>query len=619
MLYARPESLYDRPYYIIAQINPSRRKTANKFRAILKSAEVQSFMERTGPNLVMRRKFIQFLFPTLAIMAMSPVGQIVESVVLARAVGIQAMALSSLVSPFLLFATAVYYFIGSGGVAEYTLALNEGDEGRAGSSFRLTILLAGLCGALLTGILLVFFDPLCHLLCRMPAYDTLFRSYFRIEIFSIIPLILFLTLTEMLIPMGKPGFALISVLIVEISHILLTTFYVALFRLSLEGAAAARLGSYLTGLLVTACGVFIYAPQTRPVRERHFFRHLPGRIASIILRGNSEGISVGTRGFRFLWTFCIGAATIGTNAVAAFSVCTLMASVDSIIQGTLIGTSMPLIALLHEQADYRSAGRILWKTMVYQFLLSAFWFLVSILLARPIIQFFGIRDETQIRMAVSALRIYSLSYLFRGSYTLFRNYLKILHLRKHAWILTTVAMAMNLVYIGCSFLGGDALWWAHPVLSLGLLVFTVAGNRAVVRRSEGKWHGILLIPREQKTLQTLNASIELSREEISRFGEKLQTLCEQNKLDPRRAAVCAVAVEELLLNVLEKEEGKDYADVFVRIYANRVEIDFRTLGAAFQPDEMALLRRISPNISHRNIGNMNCTRLILSGKAGKTV
>ena len=571
-------------------------------------------MERTGPNFVMRRRFIQFLFPTLAIMAMSPVGQIVESVILARAEGIQAMALASLASPFLLFATAVYYFIGSGGVAEYTLALNEGDEGKAGNAFRLTLLLAGLCGALLTGILLVFFDPICRLLCRDPALDALFRSYLQIEIFSVIPLILFLTLTGMLIPMGKPGFALISVVIVEVTHILLTISYVVIIPLGVEGAAAARLGSYLAGLLVTACGVYIYMPQTRSKRNRRFFRDLPGRIAAIISKGNSEGISVGSMGFRFLWTFCVGAATLGADAVTAFSVCILMTSVNSIIQGTLVGTSMPLIALLHEQADYRSAERILRKTMVYQFLLSAVWFLVSILLAGPIMRFFGIRDEAQIRTAVSALRIYSLTYLFRGSYTLFRNYLKILNLRKLAWILTAVALVMNLVYMGCSFLGGDALWWAHPVLSLGLLVFTVAGNRAFVRRSGGKWHGILLMPREQETLRTLNASIELSREEIARFGENLQTLCEQNGLAPRRAAVCAVAVEELLLNVLDQEGGEDYADVFVRICADRVEIDFRTLGAAFQPDEMALLRKISPEISHRNIGNMNCTRLILQGE-----
>ena len=569
-------------------------------------------MKRTGASRVMQRKFIQFLLPTLAIMAMNPVGQIVESVILARAVSTKAMASASLASPFLLLATAIYYYIGSGGASEYTLALNEGDEGMASGAFRLTLLLAGFCGMLLTGIVLIFFDPLCSLLCRTQELYDLFRSYFQIVIFSAPPLILFLTLTEMLIPMGKPGLALMSVVLVGITHAIMTYVYVAVFHLGLEGSAAARLGSCLTGLLVTAAGVFIYAPQTRPARDPHFLRNLPARVAGIIRKGNSEGLSVGAMAFRFIWTFCLSAATQGVDAVVAFSVCIQMASVDSIIQGTLIGTAMPLISLLMEQADYRSAGRLLRNSMIYQFLLAALWFIISNIIAEPLTQFFGIQDEEEIRTAVYVIRIYSLTYLFRGSYSLFRNYLKILNLRTHKRILTVGSLFMNLVYMGCSALGGNALWWAHPALSLGLLLFTVAVNWIFLRHSEGKWHGILLIPQEQEALRTLNASIDLSREEIARFGQELQVLCEENGMETRRAALCAVAVEELLQNVMEKKKGKDYADIFVRIYEDRTEIDFRTLGDAFQPDEMELLRKISPEISHRNIGRMNCTQLILA-------
>ena len=569
-------------------------------------------MKRTGANRVMQRKFIQFLLPTLAIMAMNPIAQIVESVILARFVSTWAMASASLASPFLLLATAIYYYIGSGGATEYTLALNEGDEDMAGRTFRLTLLLAAFCGILLTGIVLIFFDPLCGLLCRTEELDDLFRSYLQIVIFAVPPLILFLTLTEMLIPMGKPGLALMSVVLVGISHAIMTYVYVVVFHLGLEGAAAARLGSCLAGLLVTAAGVFIYAPQNRPARDPHFLRDLPARIAGIIRKGNSEGLSVGAMAFRFIWTFCLSAATQGIDAVVAFSVCIQMASVDSIIQGTLIGTAMPLISLLMEQADYRSAGKLLRSSMIYQFLLAALWFIVSNIIAEPVTQFFGIQDEEEIRTAVYVIRIYSLTYLFKGSYSLFRSYLKILDLKTHRWVLTAGSLILNLIYMACSALGGNALWWAHPALSLALLIFTVAVNRVVLRRSEGKWHGILLIPQEQEAIRTLNASIDLSREEIARFGQELQALCEENGMAARRATLCAVAVEELLQNVMENKKGKDYADIFVRIYKDRTEIDFRTLGDAFQQDEMELLRKISPEISHRNIGGMNCTRLILT-------
>ena len=570
-------------------------------------------MEKTAPNLVLRRKFIQFLLPTLAIMALGPAEQIVESIFLARRMGPQIMASASLASPFLLLITAVYYYIGSGSVAEYTLALNEGDEKQAGSTFRLTVQLAFLCGFLLTGLSILFFDPLCLLHCRMPSLYDSFYTYFRVVIFTAPTMILFLTMTELLIPVGKPGFALLSVTLAGIMHIAMLFLFVDVLHLGIRGAALARLGSCVAGMLSAVSGVLLYAPRARWSRVHISIRRLPAQIRSIVMRGNSEGLSVAAMAFRFFWTFSIVATTQSVDGVVAFSLCILMASVDSIIQGTLIGTSMPLIALLHEQADYRSAGRMLKHAMIVQFLLAALWFVFSNIIVRSLISYCGIQDEVDIRSTERILFIYSLTYLFRGSYMLFRNYLKILNIRRIKQMLLAAGFATNLLFMGFSRLGGEALWWSHPVLSLGLLLFTVMGNLAVARRSGGKWAGVLLIPQEQEALRTLNASMGLSREKIAGFAHKLQLLCTQYGMDARRAALCAVAVEELLLYVLEQKDRKDYADLFVRIYDDRTEIDFRTLGTAFQPDEMALLRKISPEILHRNIAGMNCTRLVIAG------
>ena len=218
-------------------------------------------------------------------------------------------------------------------------------------------------------------------------------------------------------------------------------------------------------------------------------------------------------------------------------------------------------------------------------------------------------------MGVSILRIYSFTYLFRGGYLLFRNYLKILNLRSYEIKLTIAVIITNGIYLLCTMLGGAALWWANPVSSMLLLIFTFVMNRRMVRASGGQLHGLLLIPREQKALQTINASLGLSRNEIARFGHKFQTMCEQNGMEPRNAAISAFAVEELLLNVLEARKRKDYADISARIYPDRMVIDFRTLGPAFQAEEMKLLQKISQTITHRTVAGMNCTRLELARRA----
>ena len=80
-------------------------------------------------------------------------------------------------------------------------------------------------------------------------------------------------------------------------------------------------------------------------------------------------------------------------------------------------------------------------------------------------------------------------------------------------------------------------------------------------------------------LDDLEEGKYVSRNEIARFGHKFQTMCEQNGMEPRNAAISAFAVEELLLNVLEARKRKDYADISARIYPDRMVIIRDSLGA----------------------------------------
>ena len=566
-------------------------------------------MEKTVPNRVLRRKFFHYLLPTLAIMAVLPSGQVLESIILSQVLGPGEMAAASLASPLLLLASAVYYFIGSGGVGEYTIALNQGDEKKAGTVLQLTIITATACGLLLAALARIFLEPVSRMLCDDPELLPLFQNYLRTVVYAVPLLIFFLTLTGMLIPLGRPLFATGAVFAATVVHVILTFVLVEYTDLKAESAALARIAAYLAGSLVTLAGVIAHMPHGRPTRDRKEIRSI---LFGIFRRSNTEGYTVCGMAFRFFLTFHICSATMGADAVGGFSVCILIISVYSIFQGTFIGITMPMIALLHDQEDYASAGRVLKFSIRMQVILSAVWFIFSFVMARPLIIFFGGYQEEQVQMGVSILRIYSFTYLFRGGYLLFRNYLKILNLRSYEIKLTIAVIVANGIYLLCTMLGGKALWWANPVSSLLLLIFTFFMNRRMARASDGQLYGLLLIQQEQEALQTINASLGLSRNEIARFGQKFQTMCEQNGMGPLNAAISAFAVEELLLNVLEAEERKDYADISARIYPDRMVIDFRTLGSAFQAEEMKLLQKISRTITHRTVAGMNCTRLELA-------
>ena len=64
---------------------------------------------------------------------------------------------------------------------------------------------------------------------------------------------------------------------------------------------------------------------------------------------------------------------------------------------------------------------------------------------------------------------------------------------------------------------------------------------------------------------------------------RLQQLCTENGVDRRDAVMAALAVEEIAVYAANKKSQDSYMDILVRLDRGNVEIDFRSLGVAFDP------------------------------------
>ena len=98
--------------------------------------------------------------------------------------------------------------------------------------------------------------------------------------------------------------------------------------------------------------------------------------------------------------------------------------------------------------------------------------------------------------------------------------------------------------------------------------------------------------------------------------------CEKNGISPRNAMRAALAVEEIAVYVANKKMSSTYADVLVRLAGGHVEIDFRSLGEAFDPQDdtesdiqenVRLLRGVASSIENEYLLGMNSTRIVIEG------
>ena len=122
----------------------------------------------------------------------------------------------------------------------------------------------------------------------------------------------------------------------------------------------------------------------------------------------------------------------------------------------------------------------------------------------------------------------------------------------------------------------------------------------------------------------MDVTIEKGSMDISLISEKVQDICEEKGLSKVDAMRVAMAVEEIAVYTANKKSQSSYADVLVRIYRGNVEIDFRTLGEVFDPNEddvsdiaenVQILRSIVSDISNEYILGMNSTRITIKGKS----
>ena len=120
----------------------------------------------------------------------------------------------------------------------------------------------------------------------------------------------------------------------------------------------------------------------------------------------------------------------------------------------------------------------------------------------------------------------------------------------------------------------------------------------------------------------MDVTITKDAEDISGLSERLQELCEANGIRGSKAVKAALAVEEMAVYAANKKDQDVYMDILVRIYKGNVEIDFRSLGAFFDPfedtelddmDNVRMLRGIASKIENEYILGMNSTRILIEG------
>ncbi len=561
-------------------------------------------------------------------MAALSLNEFVDSLIVSHLLGADAMAVVNLGMPVMLVMACFYSLLGNGGATLFARALGERNQEYAGTCFRTAMLSAAVIGALLLLTGIVFCTPVSHFLCREPDLQPAFERYLRAAMLSAPLIMTILTFLEFLPPSGIPAAATAINIIANGVNLVMDVVYIRSFHMGVEGAAYATFTGYVVGLLP-----ILWITATHKIQIPHG-RWFEGKVfQNICLTGGPSALVQLGFTLKFGYSNAM-AATIGKAAgVVAFSLCIQSMSMVSIFLMGATAAATPFIAELHGQRDYFGETAILKYTMritVVSMLISTVIFEIF---PRQMAAVYNITAPEQLDLSEHALRIFVITFVFRGVSMVIMRYMQADGNRRFSMFISLFDGCIGIIpvsWLCIRLLGLDGVWAAYPVTAVILLLIVAAHNLIVSKRSNGLLTGLLLSRKEDPAIKVRSWTIP--EKKPSWLSEALTEFLQACGISGRVSEHAGLVAEEMVLYTLEHSRRADYMDVTARQYQDRVEIDFRSLGAPVDPllpldestgDEavneqalnLKLLRDMADKLDYEYVMGMNCTHAEIDVKA----
>ena len=576
--------------------------------------------EYVRSDRLLKKQLLHYLFPMLVTLAALSLNEFADSMMVARLLGSDGMAIVNLGAPIMMIMAVLFTLCGTGGSVFYAISLGKNDRETAGRSFTCSIFTAVCAGLLMMVVCFVFKDSLFALPYELEDLKDTFESYFRVLLISAPLLVPLLTFVQFLSPAGLPGSATAVNVVASVVNIVMDYVYIHVFGMNVDGAAWATLTGYICGLLVT---IFIL------VRKKPKVYISKDVISSMRTFGNvfKQGAAdVMTQfGFAIQIAACntVAAMYAGHDGVVSYSFCMQSLSISTIFLGALIGAYTPMIAVLHGQRDYRGEGGMLKLVLKSGTVVAAVCAAAFMIFAPWFASLYNITEGGQMELAIHAFRIFALCVFLRGPIILYFRYLKVIG--KTAYSILIGAMdgfltLLPIVIVITQMAGIDGIWWGYAANAALIIFFIIIFNTMLAKRSKGKLRGLLLLEYDIQSETLLDVTITKDHSDIAGAGRKIQQICEGRGIERREAMYVGLAVEEMALYAANAKKQDSYMDVLVRSCDGDIEIDFRSVGERFDSlklpvDEIEpnirLLQGISDHIENEYIMGMNLVHIII--------
>ena len=357
------------------------------------------------------RRLLRFTFPSVVMLIFTSIYGVVDGFFVSNFVGKTPFAAVNRIMPYLMILGCIGFMFGTGGGALIAKTMGEGKEEKANEIFSLLVYTSA-AGGVALAVLGIAFLPRVAVL--MGAQGQLLRDcvvYGTINLLAVPFYILQFEFQCLFATAEKPKLGLCVTVAAGMTNMVLDALFVGVFRLGLEGAAAATALSQLVG----GAAPLFYFGRKNASRLRLVRCGFDGKaLRRACANGSSElmsNISMSLVSMLFNVQLMKYA---GENGIAAYGV---LMYVSLVFQAVFLGYSVgvaPVISYHSGAGNYEEGRGLLKRSLALVGVFSLLMFAAGQTMARPLSMLFVGYDAELLAITVRAFAIFSFTFLFSG-------------------------------------------------------------------------------------------------------------------------------------------------------------------------------------------------------------
>ena len=419
------------------------------------------------------KKLIKFTLPTIVMMIFTSIYGVVDGLFISNVVKGNAFASVNLIMPVIMIIGTIGFMFGTGGSAMISKTLGEGDNDKANRYFSMLVYLEIILGIVFTIIGLIFLEPIAILLKATKDMLPDCLTYGRILLIGMTAFILQNSFQSFLVAAEKPGFGLVISIISGITNMVLDFLFIYVFRWGVAGAAIATITSQFVGAIIPM--IYFARKNKSPLKLGKTKLEL-SPILKTCANGSSEmvtNLSMSLVNILFNMQLM---GLVGSNGVSAYGI---IMYVGFLFVGTYVGYSVgsaPIISYHYGAGNKEELKGLLKKSLKLLGITAIVMTILAELFAKPLASIFVSYDKELLDLTITALRLYSLSYIVSWFNIYASSFFTALN---DGFVSALISFARTLVFqtivilILPKIIGIDGIWLSVLVAELLSLIVSI--------------------------------------------------------------------------------------------------------------------------------------------------